>query len=157
MPVARRDLGQQRQHRVAEIAGAWDHAPGLAREQPIRLGVVDLATRDGRHEQGQLGWIHLVVRRHHDDDVDVLRERPLVARHDRRADSAVALVDDDLRPGVRGLPRPGRGLVRRGVVDDEYAVDGVRDAAKRRPDEVLLAVCGYDDGDTLALDHRSRC
>ena len=50
MPVAGGDLRQQREHRVAEVAAVRDQRPRLARDQPIRLRVVDLAAGDGADE-----------------------------------------------------------------------------------------------------------
>ena len=47
VPVAGGDLREQREHRVAEVAVARDHLPRLAGEEAVRLGVVDVAARDG--------------------------------------------------------------------------------------------------------------
>jgi membrane associated rhomboid family serine protease len=62
VPVARCDLGQQRQHRVAEVAGARDHLPRLARDEAVRLRVLDLAAYDRQCdllETGGLAWFFL--------------------------------------------------------------------------------------------------
>src|SRR5919201_202243 len=85
VPVAGRNLRQEGQHRVAEVARARNHAPRFTRDQPVRLRVVDLAAHDGQCDLLQVGRIHLVVGRHHTGDVDSLRHGPLIAGHDRRA------------------------------------------------------------------------
>ena len=96
-----------------------DQRPRLARDQPVRLRVVDLAAGDGADEARELVRVHLVVGRHHAGDVDPLLARPQVAGHDRGADAAVLLVDDDLDPGVgdgsraRRPSRPARRRRRR--------------------------------------------
>ena len=74
VPVARRDLREEREHGVAEVAGARDQLPRLAGDEPVRLRVVDLAAGDGLDEREQVGGIHLVVRSHHADDVETLLE-----------------------------------------------------------------------------------
>ena len=47
MPVAGRDLRQQREDGVPEVARARDHLPRLAQEEPVRLRVLDLARATG--------------------------------------------------------------------------------------------------------------
>ena len=127
MPVARGDLRQQREHGVAEVAAARDQLPGAAADQPVRLRVVDLAAHDRPEDPLELVGVHLVVARHHRRHVDPLGERPLVAGDDRRADAAVALVDDHLDRGSATARAPLGGRVARGVVDDDDPVDEVRD------------------------------
>ena len=153
MPIARGDLRQQREHRVAEVAAVRDQRPRLARDQPVRLRVVDLASRDRRDEADELGGVHLVVTRHHARHVDQLRARAKVAGHDRCTDTTVPLVDDHLDTRIADGSCPCDGLVGRGVVDDDDPIDEVRDPSHGLGDEVLLLVRGNDDGDTLALDH----
>ena len=155
MPVAGRDLRQQREDGVAEVARPRDQLPGLTGDEPVRLRVVDLAAGDRLDERDQVGRIHLVVGRHHADDVEPFLERALVAGDDRGADAAVPLARDELdaRIGRRadGLGRPVGG----GVVDDEDPVDELGDAGQRRSDQPLLVVGGDDDRDALPVDHGS--
>ena len=109
VPVAGRDLRQQREHGVAEVARARDQVPGLAGEESVRLRVVDLAARDGLDERLEVRGVHLVVAGHHRRDVDPLVARALVAGDDRGADALVPLVADQLDArSRRGLRRPRR-------------------------------------------------
>ena len=96
MPVARRDLREQAEHRVADVATAGDQLPRTAREQPVRLRVVELAANDRQRERLELVRVHLVVAGHHGDRVDARGQRALVAGDDRGADATVAFVADDL-------------------------------------------------------------
>ena len=135
MPVAGGDLRQQREDRVAEVARARDQLPRLAGEEPVRLRVVDLAARDrlDERERGRpdpSGCPPPSRRRRRSPSV----ERALVARHDRGADAAVPLPPQhELDPRVGQLLRDdARRAVRRGVVDDEDAVDELGDPGERR-------------------------
>ena len=129
-----------------------DQVPRLAGEEPVRLRVVELAARDGLHERRQVGRVHLVVRRHHADDLEPVLERAAVAGDDRRTHSAIAVVRDHLDARVAEGAGTGGGLVRRAVVDHEDAVDERGDPAQRVSDERLLVVRRHDDTDALALE-----
>ena len=153
VPVAGGDLRQQREDRVAEVARARDQLPGLTGDEAVRLRVVDLAARDRLDEREQVGRIHLVVGRHHADDVEPVLERALVAGDDRGADAAVPLARDELDARVGRRAHGLGGAVGGGVVDDEDPVDELRDPGERRPDQPLLVVGGDDDRDALAVDH----
>src|SRR4029453_2366342 len=96
VPVPRRDLRQEREHRVPEIAGARDQLPGLAGEEPVRLGVVDLVRRDALDERLEVVRVHLAIRRHHRGYLDLVGDRALVPGDDGRADSLVPLVRDEV-------------------------------------------------------------
>ena len=153
MPVAGRDLRQERQRRVAEVPRARDQLPRLAGHQPVRLRVVDLAARDRLHEVLEVVRIHLVVAGHHGRDVHLLVDRALVARDDRGADALVARVADHLDARVGDRLRPLDRRVAGRVVDDVDPVDKLRDAGDRRADELLLIVRWDYDCDALALEH----
>ena len=130
--------------------------PGAAREEPVRLRVVDLTAGDGACDRLEICGIHLVVAGHHARDVDPLFERAAVAREDGGADALVALVRDDLDPRIAGTARALGRLVAGGVVDHEDAVDEVGDAAQRRPDQPFLVERRHDDGDALPVEHYLR-
>src|SRR5262245_56474000 len=155
VPVAGRDLRQQREHRVPEVARPWDHLPRLAGDEPVRLRVLDLAARDRACEAFELGPVHLVVGGHDAGDVDLLLERAPVAGRDRGADSAVRLVTEDLDARVASREGPLAGRVTRRVVDDVDPIDEIGNAAERVHDEALLVVGGHDDRDPLALEHQA--
>ena len=155
MPVAGSDLRQERQDGVADVPGPWDHAPRFTGEQSVCLRVVDLAAHDGPDERFEINGIHLVVRRHHADDVDRFVERALVPRHDRGADAAIALVHDNFDTLVTDRAGPLHRRVARRVVHDVDTVDERGDAAQRPPNQLLLAIRGDDDRDALPLDHRA--
>ena len=107
MPVARGDLGQQRQHGVAEVPRARDQLPGLAGEEAVRLGVVDLAAghrADQRLEVAGSIWLSAAITA---IDVDAVGERLFVAGDDRGADAAVPLVAEHRDALAAG--RLGRG------------------------------------------------
>ena len=108
VPVARRDLRQEREDRVADVAGARDQLPRLAGEEPVRLRVVALARADRADERLEVVGIHLAVGSHHAGDVDLLCDRPPVAGDDRRPDALVPLVRDHLDARV-GTARPRAG------------------------------------------------
>jgi hypothetical protein len=105
VPVAGRDLRQQREDGVAEVAVTRDQLPGLPGDQPVRLRVVDLAAGDRGDERLEIVRVHLVVRRHHTGDVDPFLQRTPVAGDDRRADPLVPLVDEDGDSRVAGCRR----------------------------------------------------
>ena len=153
MPVAGRDLRQQRQHRVAEVARAWDQIPRLTGHEPVGLRIVELAARDRACQGLQVAGIHLIVGRHHAGDVHALGERALVAGDDRRSDAAIALVCEHVDPWVADAAGTLDGCVARAVVDDVDPVDERRNAGKRDPDKLLLVVRGNDDRDAPALEH----
>ena len=156
MPVAGGDLRQQREHRVAEVAVARDHLPRLAGEEPVRLGVVDVAARDRAGQHLEVVGVHLRVARHHGGDVDLVVARLLVAGDDRAADAEVALVLDQLDARVGQRAHRLDGAVGGAVVDDVDAVDELRDPADRLRDQLLLVVRGDDDRHALAFQHASR-
>ena len=153
VPVARRDLRQQRQHRVAEIARARDQIPRLARHEPVRLRIVDLAARHRDGQRLEVARIHLVVGRHHAGDVHPLGECALVATHDRGADTTVAFELDHLDARVARSARALGGGVSRPVVHDVDAVDERWNAGQRRLDQALLVVRGDDDRDAPVFEH----
>jgi hypothetical protein len=64
-------------------------------------------------------------------------------------------VRDHLDALVR-CARAFRGRVGRSVVDDEDAVDDLRDSRNGRADERFLVVSGDNDGDRLSLVHVGR-
>ena len=77
-----------------------DELSRLPGEEPVGLRVVDLPARD-RHDQVlEILGVHLVVRVHHDGDVDAVLECLPVAGDDRSADPAVVLAGDDGDPRV---------------------------------------------------------
>jgi hypothetical protein len=153
VPVARSDLGEHRQRGIAEVARARDQLPRLAGEQPVRLRVVDLAAGHRANERLEISRIHLVVTRHDADDVELLLERALVPGDDRCADTAVALVNDELDACIAEGADALGCRVDRSVVDHDDPVDEARDAAQRLRDQVLLVVRRYDDRNALALEH----
>ncbi len=153
MPVARRDLRQHAEDRVAQVPVAGNQLPGTAGEEAVRLRVVELTANDRQRELLELVGVHLIVARHHRDSVHPLGERALVAGDDRRAHATVALVRDHLDPGIVDAARPLRGRVARGVVDDEDSVDEAGDPLHRRCDQSFLVVRRYHDGDALSFEH----
>ena len=114
------------------------------------------ALEDRLDEREQVGRVHLVVGRHHADDVEALLERPFVAGDDRGADAAVPLPGDQLDSRVCRRAHGLGGPVGRGVVDDEDPVDELGDPGEGRPDQPLLVVGGDDDRNALPVDHRPR-
>ena len=153
MPVARRDLREQAEHGIAEIAAARDQLPGAAGEESIRLRVVELTAHDRRRERLQLVRVHLVVAGHHRDRVDSGRQCQLVAGDDRCTDPAVAIVRDDLDTRVVGRARTLGCRIGRGVVDDEDPVDEAGNALNSGCDQLLFVVRRHDDGNALTLEH----
>ena len=106
VPVAGRDLRQQREHGVAEVAGARDQLPRAAREEPVRLRVVDLAARDGPRDRLEVGRDPSGCRRPSRTVTSTPSlERALVAGDDRGADAAVPLVRRSPRRAGRRSPR----------------------------------------------------
>ena len=118
LPVAGGDLREEGEDRVAEVAVAGDELPGLPGEEAICLRVVALAGDDSTDEGAEVGRLHLVVRCHDAGDVDLEVAGALVAGDDGRPDAGVALVADDLDPGI-GDGRALDGCVARAVVHDE--------------------------------------
>src|SRR6266487_302232 len=153
VPVARSDLRQHRQDRVAEVAVAGDQLPGLTGEEAVRLRVVELASRDRLDEMPQVLGVHLVVGGHHGGDVDPLLERRLVAGHDRRTAALVPLVLDHLNPRIGQRSRTLDRGVLGAVVDDEDPVDEIGHALDRRAEQLLLVVRGDHNRDPLAVEH----
>ena len=154
VPVARGDLREQAENRIPDVAVARDQLPGAAGEEPVRLRVVELVANDRQRERLELVRVHLIVARHHGGRIHPRGQRALVARDDRGADTAVALVDDHLDARVVDRPRAIGRRVGRGVVDDEDPVDEPRDPLQRGRDQPLLVVGRDDDGDGLSFEHR---
>ena len=158
VPVAGGDLRQQGKHGVAEVARVRDQLPGLAGEEAVCLGVVDLAAGDRLGDRLELAGIHLVVGRHDAGDVDPLLDRAPVARDDRRANATVPFVrdEDDAGIGLGGGAGSLGGVVGRGVVDDDHTVDEVRDPRQRLRQQDRLVVGRDHHGNALAVEHPGR-
>ena len=155
LPVAGRDLREEGEDGVAEVAVARDQLPGLAGEEAVGLGVVALAGGDALDQGGEVVGIHLVVRGHDARDVDRVVARVLVAGDDGGADAGVHLVPEHLDARV-GLGGATHGRVLGAVVDDDDPVDERGDAAHGLGHELLLVVGRDDDGDGLPLVHATR-
>ena len=154
VPVAGGDLRQEGENGVTEIARARDQIPRLSGRQSVRLRIIELAARNGRDERLEVCGVHLVVRGHHADDVDTVRERALVAGDDRSTDAAVAVVRHDLDAGVALAMRALDRRVARAVVDDVDRGRRRRECRRASRDQLFLVVRGHDDRDALAVDHR---
>src|SRR5581483_5676458 len=156
VPVPRRDLRQHREDRVPEVARTRDQVPGLARDEPVRLRVVELTACNGQRQHLEVVRIHLVVGGHHARDVHGVGVRALVASDDRGADAAVPVVPHDLDACVPELGRTFHGGVAGAVVDDVDAVDERGYAAERGLDQGLLVVRRHDDRNALPVEHQRR-
>ena len=153
MPVAGRDLREEAEDRVADVAVARYQLPGAAGEESVRLRVVELVPHDRQRQQLELVGIHLVVAGHHGRCVHPLGERALVAGDDRGADTAVAVVGDHLDAWILDRARALRGRVGRGVVDHVDPIDETGNALERGPDQAFFVVSRHDDGHLLAFEH----
>jgi hypothetical protein len=156
VPVPGSDLRQQREHGVSQVAVPRHELPGLAGEEPVRLRVVQFAPSHRAAEHVQVVRVHLIVSGHHARDVGALLDRPPVAGHDRRPDTAVALVLQHLDASIRtrGQARALERPILRGVVDDVDAVDEVGNAGQGLREQLGLVVGGHHDRHALALQHR---
>ena len=157
VPVAGRDLRQQREHGVAEVAVARDQLPRAAREEAVRLRVVDLAAGDRAGDRLQVGRVHLVVAGHDAGDVDSVLERPAVAGQDRGADALVLLVRDhlDARVAARAArPRPSRRARRRRRRSPGRRARGCRRCVV--PIRCSSSNAGTTTATRLAVQHYSR-
>src|SRR5205823_11618470 len=123
---------------VAKVGGGGGDGGGRGGEEAVGVRGVGLRASDRRAERLEVGGVHLRVRGHHRGHVDPLLERALVAGHDRAADAEVALVDDQLDPRILEPADDLGRLVTRGVVDDQDAVDEVRDRPDRLSDQLFL-------------------
>jgi hypothetical protein len=148
VPVARRQLGQQRQHGVAEQAHRRHRADLLEVEEAVALGVVGLAVDDGGDEVGDQRRVHLAVAVDLDDDVDALGDGRLVAAHHGAAD---ALVDGVFEHGHPRVGAVGAHEVARAVgalvVDHVDALHLRADGGQHAQDVARHAVAGDDHGD----------
>ena len=112
VPVARGDLRPERENRVAEVAAVGDQLPRLAREEPVRLRVVDLAARDGG-ARGERGCPDSSGCRRSSrlKTSGAVLERLPVAGHDRRAGARRFARGRSRRPWI-GLCRDARACRR---------------------------------------------
>ena len=156
MPVARGDLGEQRQDGVAEEADLRDLAEGLAGDEPVALGVVGLVVDHRVEDGGQVGGVHLAVAGHHDGDVVVVVARVFVAAGDGAAHALVYRMLDEVH-AARGEARVRAhdlaGAVAALVVDDDDEIDELRHGVDDTGDLRLFVVRGHDDGDALLAVH----
>ena len=100
VPVAARNLVDERKHRVAGEARRRHLRDVLEAEEAVALGVVGLAPEERAHERGNACRIHLSVAVELDEDIHALLHRGGVAAHCRAAHAEVALVADHPHAGI---------------------------------------------------------
>ena len=158
MPVPGRDLGQQRQKRVAQVAVLRRHPPRLAAEQPVALAVVGPPAGHRVKDRRQFLGVHLPVAGHHRDDVDLAPQGAGVPARDRRPDPAAPLVLDHDQPPPEPRPPLGEHLGRavgRAVVDHDDGIDPPGHRLQDAPDLPLFVVGRHDDRDARVTVHQS--
>ena len=153
VPVARRDLRQQRQHRVAEIAVVRDQLPRATGERggsPWRSRPRRATTgpRSASSSSGSI-WLSPAI-----TAVTSIRPRArVVARDDRRSDATVRSCEITSTRGSPTRARPFGRRVARSVVDHEDPVDELRDPASVETISCSSSSRRHDDRDRLAVDH----
>ena len=136
------EAGEPAEDVIADEARERHPRPRARPREAVAFDVLGLARGDGSEELHEVPWIHLSIAAHDDDRVRAGGESAPIPGHERRADTAVLHVGDDLDPGVADRARACCGFVGRGIVDDDHLVDergDVAERARRRPREARRA------------------
>ena len=128
MPVTAGDLGQERQHGIAEISHLRDFLPGFTGDQPVAFGVIRFVLQDRCQKIRQIVGIHLVVTGHDHGDVQIVVTAIDVPGANSAADAPVYFMVDQHNPLV-GFRDPGNnfaGIVFAAVVNYNNLIDILR-------------------------------
>jgi len=118
-------------------------------DESIPFDVVGLPRGDGRNDASQIGWAHLIVSSHHDQNLGALSKGCIVATSDGGPHTLVDEVRDQPHARVRMGFDERAGAIGRGIVDDEDVLDPARDPVQGRHDLALYAERGHDHRDFL--------